>query len=609
MSSTVAAPVRGAAPETRQPQQTQHIGQLFAALMVTMLLASLNQTVLSTALPTIVGDLGGVNHMSWVITAYILASTVMMPVYGKISDLFGRKPVLLAAIVLFVGGSIVGAVAQTIGWLILARVIQGLGGGGLIILSQAAIADVVPARERGKYMGFMGAVFAVSSVAGPLLGGWLTEGPGWRWAFTLNIPLGIVAIAAVSAFLRLPKREHKDTALHIDYVGMVLLTAATTSLILICTWGGSQYDWGSPQILWLAVAVVVATAAFIVTETRVSDPVLPLSLFRDRNFTLTTLTGLVVGVAMFGMLGYMPTYIQMVKGVDATVAGLLMTPMMGSVLLTSVGSGFIVSRTGRYKLFPLVGMVLMGFGLWLMSTLTVDDSTWLMCVYLAVFGAGIGLSMQILVLIVQNSFPNRVVGTATASSNFFRQVGATVGSAVVGSLFVSRLQDLLAENLPEVPGGAGAGAMDANSFTPEAVQKLPDMFRIPVVQSYNDALLPLFLYMIPLAAVALLLLLFVKEKALATKVDRDVVSHDGSEAHPTTGSIAIATAMNQATEMPSSDSGDAAAAPDAAAGTFEGAEGDDAAQPVAALHRRGGKSGPKHRAEPAHRRDRARARV
>lgn len=601
MSSTVAAPARDAAPETRQPQQT-HIGQLFVALMVTMLLASLNQTVLSTALPTIVGDLGGVNHMSWVITAYILASTVMMPVYGKVSDLLGRKPVLLAAIVLFVGGSLVGAAAQTMSWLILARVIQGLGGGGLIILSQAAIADVVPARERGKYMGFMGAVFAVSSVAGPLLGGWLTEGPGWRWAFTLNIPLGIVAIVAVSVFLRLPKRERQDT-LHIDYLGMILLTGATTAFILICTWGGSQYDWASPQILWLTVAVVVATAAFIVTETRVSDPVLPLSLFRDRNFTLTTLTGLVVGVAMFGMLGYMPTYIQMVKGVDATVAGLLMTPMMGSVLLTSVGSGFIVSRTGRYKLFPLVGMVLMGLGLWLMSTLTVDDSTWLMCVYLAVFGAGIGLSMQILVLIVQNSFPNRVVGTATASSNFFRQVGATVGSAVVGSLFVSRLQDLLTENLPQAPGGAGAGATDANSFTPEAVQKLPDMFRVPVVQSYNDALLPLFLYMIPLAAVALLLLLFVKEKALATKVDRDVVP-DGSQAHPTTGSLAIATAMNQATEMPSRDS-EAPASAAAAAGTSE--DLDDAAPPARTRRRGNGRSGPRHRAEPEHRRDRARA--
>lgn len=498
-------------------EKPPHLGLLFASLMVVMLLASLGQTILSTALPTIVGDLGGVDHMSWVITGFILASTVMMPVYGRISDLFGRKPVLIAAIVLFIAGSALGAAAESMSWLITARVVQGLGGGGLMILAQTSIADVVPARERGKYMGVMGAVFAVSSVAGPLLGGWITEGPGWRWAFSFNIPLGILAIIAVAMFLKLPRRPREERE-RIDYLGMILLAGATTCLILVCTWGGTQYDWNSPQILLLCATTLAGAIAFVVAETRASSPVIPLSLFKDRNFTLTTVSGLAVGVAMFGAIGYMPTYIQMVKGVDATQAGLLMTPMMASLLITSIVSGQIVSRTGRYKLFPLVGMLIMGIGLWLLSTLEVSDSTVRMCVFLAVFGAGIGLSMQILVLIVQNSVPNRIVGTATASSNFFRQVGATVGSAVVGSLFISRLKDLLAENLPPLPPQA-SGSVDANSFTPETVHELPQMIQDPVVQSYNDALLPIFLAMIPLAVVAFLLLLFVEEKPLATRVD------------------------------------------------------------------------------------------
>ena len=527
--STSSATTRRSGRHLAEP--TPRLVLLFAALMMVMLLAALSQTILSTALPTMVGELGGVDHMSWVITAYILASTVMMPVYGRISDLLGRKPILLAAVVLFIVGSLIGAAAQTMGVLIAARVVQGLGGGGLMILSQAAIADVVPARERGKYMGVMGAVFAVSSVAGPLLGGWLTEGPGWRWAFIINIPLGILAFTAVAVFLRIPRPERGES-LHIDYLGMVLLTLATTTLILICTWGGQQYDWLSPQIIGLALVTIVGVIAFIVTESKVKDPVIPLSLFSDRNFTLTTVAGLMVGVVMFGALGYMPTYIQMAKGVDATTAGLLMTPMMGSLLVTSIVSGQVVSRTGRYKFFPLIGMVITGLGLWLMSTMTASDPMWKLCLFMAVFGAGIGLSMQILVLIVQNSFPNRMVGTATASSNFFRQVGATVGSAVVGSVFVTRLHDLLAERMP--PAVANA-PISANSLTPGAVQGLPDAIRLPVIDSYNDALLPIFLFMAPLTLIALVLLFFVVEKPLATKIDRDVVASDSDEPGEFTG--------------------------------------------------------------------------
>ncbi|EGD57127.1 MDR family MFS transporter [Gordonia neofelifaecis] len=522
---------------------------LFIGLMVTMLLASLNQTVLSTALPTIVGELQGVDQMTWVITAYILASTIVMPVYGKISDLLGRKPVLLAAIMLFLAGSVVGALAGNITWLIFARVLQGLGGGGLMILSQAAIADVVPARERGRYMGILGAVFAVSSVAGPLLGGWLTEGPGWRWAFWLNLPLGALAIVATIAFMKLPKVQH-EVRPRMDYAGMALIAGATTSLVLLCTWGGHTYDWVSPQIIGLGIATVVLAALFIVVERRAENPVIPMSLFADRNFTLTTIANLMIGVAMFGALGYMPTYIQMVTGVDATEAGLLMIPMMGGLLITSIASGQAVARTGRYKMFPIIGSIVMGIGLVLIASMHITTPTWVMCTYLAVFGIGIGLSMQILTLIVQNSFPVSMVGTATAANNYFRQVGATLGSAIVGSIFASRLATLLTEKL----AGSGAGAGDAagrNGLTPAAVNALPDALRIPIIESYNEALLPIFLFFVPLAAIALVVLVFVKEKPLATSVAREAAEVLTEEELLTEAEMITVEAANTAEASPS----------------------------------------------------------
>ncbi|MBM7367000.1 MDR family MFS transporter [Gordonia hydrophobica] len=525
MTTTTAEP----SGDTAQGTDRRSVTLLFIGLMITMLLASLNQTVLSTALPTIVGELHGVDQMTWVITAYILASTIVMPVYGKISDLLGRKPVLLSAIAIFLAGSVVGALAGNISWLIFGRVLQGLGGGGLMILSQAAIADVVPARERGRYMGFMGAVFAVSSVAGPLLGGWLTEGPGWRWAFWGNLPLGALAIAATIAFLKLPKVEQTIKP-RMDYLGMALIAGATTALVLVCTWGGHTYPWLSSQIITLGVAAVVLAIAFVAVEKRAENPIMPMGLFADRNFNLTTVANLMIGVAMFGALGYMPTYIQMVTGVSATVAGLLMIPMMGGLLITSIVSGQAVSRTGRYKIFPIVGSFVMGLGLVFIATMHITTPTWLMCVYLAVFGVGIGLSMQILTLIVQNSFPTSMVGTATAANNYFRQVGATLGSAIVGSIFASRLATLLTERL----GGSGAGdASGRNGLTPAAVNALPDAIRIPVIESYNEALLPIFLFFVPLAAIALVVLLFVKEKPLATTVDTPPVAAAEAVALPT----------------------------------------------------------------------------
>lgn len=487
---------------------------LFVALVVTMLLAAMSQTVLSTALPTVVGELGGVDQMTWVITAFILASTVTMPIYGRISDVLGRRPLLLVAILLFIGGSVAAALSPDVWWLIAARAVQGLGGGGLMILSQTAIADVVPARERGRYMGIMGAVFAVASVAGPLLGGWLTEGPGWRWVFWMNVPLGLLALAAVAAFLRLPARP-RGTAARNDYAGMALLAAATTGVVLICTWGGHTFAWSSPQILTLAAAALVVTVAFVLVERRAAQPVIPLRLFTDRNFVLTTVGALMVGIAMFGAVGYMPTYLQMVTGVDATQAGLMMTPMMGSLLVTSVVAGQLVTRTGRYKAYPVIGTATMAVGLWLMAGLPIDAPIWAVCAAMAVFGAGIGLCMQILTLIVQNTVSHRIVGTATAANTFFRQVGATVGSAVVGSLFVQRLRGTVAD-MPGLDGGASGAGID--SLTPETVHQLPEATRIPLIEAYHDALLPIFLYMIPLVLVAFCALLLLREKPLATKI-------------------------------------------------------------------------------------------
>lgn len=487
---------------------------IFAGLMATMLVASLNQTVLNPALPTIVGELHGVDKMLWIVTAYILASTVTMPIYGKLGDLYGRKPLLMTALTIFMVGSTISAFAGDITWLIVGRAAQGAGGGGLMVLSQATVADVIPARQRGKYLGVMSSVFAVSSVAGPLLGGWFTEGPGWRWVFYINLPLGILALIAVALFLRLPRT--RSSRPRIDVAGMTVLSLATTLLVLVATWGGSRYPWTSPVVLSLIAATLAAAVLFLFIESRAAEPILPLHLFRDRNFDVSTLAGLLNSVALFGVAAYMPTYLQMVAGRSATVAGLLMFPMMGSMLVTSTLSGRLVSRTGRYKVTPIVGSVLVAVAMLLLSLLTVDTPIWVLCCFLAVLGIGLGASMQIMVLVVQNSFPVEEVGTATAGNNYFRQIGATLGSAVVGSVFASRLSLLLLERVPEgqLPGDG------ANSLTPTAVRALPDAVQQPIVESYNDALTPIYLVISPLAMVAAILLCFVVEKPLATTIAR-----------------------------------------------------------------------------------------
>ncbi|AKK08329.1 MFS transporter [Corynebacterium testudinoris] len=509
---------------TRAPR----IGFILGALVTTMLMSSLGQMIFSTALPTIVGELGGVDHMSWVISAFLVTMTIAMPIFGKVGDRIGRKWLYLFGIAVFVIGSVMGGSAQSMELLIVARAIQGFGAGGMMVTSQAIMAEVVPARERGKYMGMMGAVFGLSSVLGPVLGGWFTDGPGWRWGLWMNLPLGILALLV--SLLVLDLRSSKPNIRTYDWLGTVLIAVATFSLILLTTWGGTQYAWTSPTILGLGALTVSAAIAFVITELKVVDPLIPMSLFANRNMALTTAAGTVLGLSMVGALGYLPTYLQMVHTLSPTDAGLMMIPMMLGMVGTSTVVGFIITKTGHYKYYPLVGMAIVAFALYLMSRLTVDTSLVQLGWLFFVFGFGLGLVMQVLVLIVQNSFPVTLVGTATATNNFFRQIGSSLGASLVGSMFIHNLHANLAENLPGAfasmgPAGAemaqqfSAQGGAANSLTPAAVNELPTAVRDAVLVSYNDGLTPVFLLMVPLAIFAFLLLLPVREEKLKDTID------------------------------------------------------------------------------------------
>ncbi|MBP2329441.1 EmrB/QacA subfamily drug resistance transporter [Kibdelosporangium banguiense] len=517
--STRPAPDAIVAAETAR---TRHVLPVFAGLLVAMLLGSLDQTIFSTALPTIVGELGGVNRMLWVTTAYLVASTITMPIYGKLGDLMGRKSLFVGALTIFLVGSVIGGLAQDMTWLVIARAVQGIGGGGLMILAQAIIADVVPVRERPRYMGLMGAVFGLSAVVGPLLGGWFTESAHWRWAFWINIPLGIAAIALAAVFLKLPRHDGK---VRFDLWGVVTMAIAVTSIILIASWGGTEYKWDSPTITWLIVSAGVFSALFVVAEYKAAEPIIPLALFRSRNFVIATVAGLFIGIAMFGAIAYLPTYLQMVTGVNATASGLMLLPMIGGLMVGAVTTGQLAAKTGRYKWMPMASMVGLGVGLWLLSTLTVDTPQWLLLSYLFVLGLGVGLGIQILVLVVQNSFPDSQVGTATASNNFFREIGGSLGGAIVGALFSSRLTDLLAQRMPTGTGNTG----DLNSLTPAAVRGLPDAIRDTIVGAYNDALTPVFATLIPMVLAGFILVVFIKETPLRATIETAEPGGDTAE--------------------------------------------------------------------------------
>lgn len=521
------------------PLTQRQVRLVFAGLMLALFLAALDQTIVATALPRIVGELHGLDRMSWVVTAYLLASTVVLPLYGKLGDLFGRDRVFRVGIAVFIVGSALSGWCRTIDQLIAFRGLQGIGGGGLMIGVQAIMADIVPPRDRGRYMGLIGAVFGISSVAGPLLGGWFTDGPGWRWCFWVNVPIGVIALLVTLVVLRLPRPARRP---RLDLGGALLLAAASTCLVLATSWGGNEYDWSDPVIIGLGAATVGCLVLFAVVERFAAEPVVPLRLFRDGVFNVAGAIGVVVGVALFGAASYLPSFLQMVNGASATGSGLLMLPMMGGIVLASIGSGQLISRTGRYKLYPLLGGLLSTAGMAMLGLLLDADTPYAVsAAAMAVLGLGVGLVLPVLVLAVQNSVRPRDIGTATSANNYLRQIGGSVGAAVFGALFHTRLTDRLARILPP-PHAGGPTLPDTDSITPALVRTLPAPLREGYIDAYADAMPRIFLYLVPVLALGFVLAFLLKEKPLAT--------HPASGPAPVPGDLAVPPQAAETTAEP-----------------------------------------------------------
>jgi EmrB/QacA subfamily drug resistance transporter len=479
----------------------------FATIALGMLLAALDGTIVSTALPTIVGDLGGGDHVSWVVTSYLLAQTITSAVVGKLGDQFGRKLVFQSSVTVFIVGSALCGLSEGMSWLIGSRALQGIGAGGLTVTATALIADVIPLRERGKYQGSLGAVFGVTTVLGPLLGGFFTDNLSWRWAFYINVPFALIVIVAAGKFIPTVAAEART---RIDWLGIVTVGIGTSCLILATSWGGTTYAWRSATIVGLFAGGAVALAAFVVVELRSPDPILPMTLFTKKVFAVCSALAFVVGFTMLGAMTFLPTFLQYVEGVDATSSGLRMLPLVGGLLLTSISSGIVVSRTGRYKMFPVVGSLVMALGMYLLSRMDASTSVGLSSLYMFVLGLGIGMCMQVLTIIVQNSVPYSQLGVATSGVTFMRTLGSSFGAAVFGTLYANFLGDELPGALARSPG-----VDPADLVTPATLHALDDQLIAPIVAAYADALSHVFLWAAPVALLAFVLALLLPQVKLS----------------------------------------------------------------------------------------------
>jgi EmrB/QacA subfamily drug resistance transporter len=481
---------------------------VFAGLMIGMLLAMLDNMIVGTALPTIVGDLGGLNHFSWVITAYTLFSAVSTPIWGKLSDLYGRKGMMMASIVVFLAASALAGTAQSMTELIAFRGLQGLGSGGLMVGAMAIMAEMVPPRQRGKIQGLFAAVMPVAMVGGPLLGGFITDNLDWRWAFYVNLPLGLIALAVIGFSVKLPKRTSKAI---IDYWGAALMTLGVASLVLFATWGGTTYAWGSWQIIGLGVVTVAALSAFVWVEQRVAEPLLPLRLFKNRNFTVASVLAFMSGFAMFGAIGFLPQYQQIVQGASATNSGLLLLPLMAGALVVSTVAGLVTSRTGHYRSFPIIGMAVMGVGALMLSQLGLTTSSFTSSVGILVLGAGLGFLMGTTNLIAQNSVGMRDLGVATSTATFARSIGGSLGVAVLGSIFTGRVQDSLTSAL----GSAGSQLTSSGGqLSPKLLATLPAPVKDAYLGGVVDGIQGVFLWGAVFIALGFVVSWFVKSVPL-----------------------------------------------------------------------------------------------